>query len=357
MPGNWIKKFSISPLRAPLLQPFRTALGDHPMMENVLFVLELSDGTKGYGEAAVATHITGETVQETQKNLQLCGKFLVGREAADYVRISHQLHERLPKNKAAVAAIEMALLNALTRQWKIPLWKFFGKRARRLLTDITIVIADLAETESAVKKFYKQGFKTFKVKIGRDPDADFARVLAVQRLTRKAKMILDANQGYSAEETLKFLKRLEAAGVLPILVEQPVPKNDWEGLKKVARSTKIPVCADESVTSMADLARAVQEKAVPVLNIKLMKSGLWQAWKMADAARSAGIKLMIGGMMESSLAMTASAHLAAGMGCFEYIDLDTPFFIKKGYDKNPYLSSHGIYDLSKVKAGIGIEKT
>ena len=63
---------------------------------------------------------------------------------------------------------------------------------------------------------------------------------------------------------------------------------------------------------------------------------------------------MIGGMMETSLAMTASAHLAAGLGCFDFIDLDTPFFIKKDFDKNPYLSSKGVYDLKKVKAGIAI---
>jgi L-alanine-DL-glutamate epimerase-like enolase superfamily enzyme len=62
---------------------------------------------------------------------------------------------------------------------------------------------------------------------------------------------------------------------------------------------------------------------------------------------------MIGGMLESSLAMTTSAHLAAGLGCFKYIDLDTPFFLKEGV-KNPYLNSRGIYDLQKVKAGIGI---
>ena len=86
-----------------------------------------------------------------------------------------------------------------------------------------------------------------------------------------------------------------------------------------------------------------------------MKTGILHARKIALLAQAAGVKLMIGGMMESSLAMTTSAHVAAGLGCFDFIDLDTPFFIKKGWDKNPFLSSSGVYDLGKVKAGIGIK--
>jgi L-alanine-DL-glutamate epimerase-like enolase superfamily enzyme len=74
-------------------------------------------------------------------------------------------------------------------------------------------------------------------------------------------------------------------------------------------------------------------------------------------ARSAGMQLMIGGMMESSLSMTASAHLAAGLGCFRYVDLDTPFFIKSGLAGNAYLNSKGRYDLSKAESGIGIIPT
>ncbi len=349
-----IKKILVSPLKAPLNQPFRTALGQHDRMENLLFFLELADGTKGYGEAAIATHITGETIAQTRKNLQNVGQSLVGTEASEYLKISGELHERLPHNTSAVAAVEMALLDALTRQRKIPLWKFFGSRPRTLASDITIVISELEETEQTVKEYYAQGFRAFKVKIGRDEDLDFKRVLAVKRLAPGSAIYLDANQGYSAEQTLRFLKRLGRAAVRPALIEQPVPKNDWEGLKKVARLGRIPVCADESVSSLSSAVRAVREKAVQVINIKLMKTGLFQSREIACLARSAGIKLMIGGMMESSLAMTASAHLAAGLGGFDFIDLDTPFFIKKGFDRNPYLSSRGVYDLKKVKAGIGI---
>ncbi len=348
-----IKTFHVSLMHAPLHQPFRTALGQHDELENILFSLELMDGTKGRGEAAIATHITGETIAETIANLKSIGQSWIGRDSSDYLRLSFELNERLPKNKSAVAALEMSLMDALTRQWKIPLWKFFGNTAQRLASDITIVIADLEKTQEAVKRFYRQGFRTFKVKIGRDEELDFQRVCAVKKHAPRCAIYLDANQGYSAAQTLRFLKRLARSGMTPALLEQPVPKKDWDGLKKVTRLAKVPVCADESVSFLSDAVRAVREKACDVINIKLMKTGLFESREIVLFAKANGMRLMIGGMMETSLAMTTSAHLAAGLGCFEFVDLDTPFFIKKGWDQNPYLNQYGIYDLNEVKSGIG----
>ena len=349
-----IKKFSVSLLKAQLFQPFRTALGQHDSLENVLFVLELADRTKGFGEAAIARHITGETIEGTVKGLHAVGSKLIGEDAAHYLRISSRLHELLPDNKAGVAAIEMALLDALTRQLKIPLWKLFGAKPVPLITDITVVISSLRETEDFVKKFHAQGFRAFKIKIGRDEDLDLKRIIAVKKIAKDSAIYLDANQGYTASQTLRIVKVLKRFHVRPALLEQPVPRDDWEGLKKVTRLAGIPVCADETVCSSSDAVRAIREKSVQVINIKQMKSGLIQAREIALLSRAGGIDLMIGGMMESSLAMTASAHLACGMSGFKYIDLDTPFFIKNGRDKNPYLNSRGVYDLRKVKAGIGI---
>jgi L-alanine-DL-glutamate epimerase-like enolase superfamily enzyme len=349
-----IKDASISHLRAGLTQPFRTALGQHDNLDNLLFRLRLADGTTGWGEAAVASHITGETIEQTSGSLRLAARELRGRNIADYPLLSCLLHELFPTNKSALAAVETALLDALTRRLRIPLWQFFGNKPAGLSTDITIVIAGLEETKQAALKFYKRGFRTFKVKIGRDLDLDLKRVLAVKKAAPRCGIYLDANQGYSSRETLELVKELKTRGVVPALLEQPVPREDWEGLKRVTRLAGVPVCADESVRSIPECLRAIREKAAHVINIKIMKSGLIQGREIAMLARAAGMQLMIGGMMESSLSMTASAHLAAGLGCFRYVDLDTPFFIKSALAGNPYLDSKGRYDLSKVGSGIGI---
>ena len=339
---------------APLLQPFRIASGQHDRLANALFVVELSDGTKGYGEAGVATHITGETLEETMRNLRQAGQDLAGRSPTEYLAVSAQLHEQWPRNKSAVAAVEMALLDALTRHMRIPLWALFGPAPRKLVTDITLVLSDLAETEASARKYYRAGFRKFKIKIGSDPGLDLDRVRLVHRHCPRSRIYLDANQGYTVKGILDFMRELKAAGITPALLEQPVAKADWDGLKEVAARVDVPVCADESASSLADCFRLLRQKITPVINIKLMKTGLIPSREIALFCRAKGIKLMIGAMMESSVSSMAAAHLAAGLGCFEYIDLDTPFFIAKGYDRNPYLSSSGVYDLSRVKAGIGI---
>jgi L-Ala-D/L-Glu epimerase len=352
--SSLVVKTSLKFFQAPLYQPFRIATGQHDHLENILFSIELGDGTKGYGEAAVATHITGETIEQTLKNLKSIALWLKGKAIGDYLNISTQLHERLSTNHSAVAAVEMAIFDALTRYLQIPLWRLWASKPKRLHTDITIVIADLEETKSKTREFYKEGFRAFKIKIGRDMDMDFKRVAAVCSMAPRSQIILDANQGYSAKQTLQFLKRLSKAGIVPDLIEQPVPKADWEGLKQVTRESKVCVCADESSSSLADALRIIKEKAAGAINVKLMKTGLVHALEISRLAHANGVKLMIGGMMESNLAMTASAHLAVGLGYFDFIDLDTPFFIKGEVVRNPFLSSQGIYDLSKVKRGIGI---
>ncbi len=347
-----IKGYVVSSLKAKLNQPFRIATGQHDSLDNVLFTLELAGKLKGYGEAAVATHITGETIPQTMKNLNAIGQGLIGREVSDYMAISGLLHERLSNNKSALAAVEMALFDALTRSLRMPLWRLWTDKPKQLRSDITIVVASLEETIAKTQEFYAQGFRAFKIKVGRDFDLDVKRVLAINQIVKKSQLILDANQGFNAKQTLSFLKELGQARVVPDLIEQPVPKGDWEGLRQVTRSTKVCVCADESASSVADALRIIKDKSAGAINIKLMKTGIVHAVCIARWAKANNIKLMIGGMMESNLAMTASAHLAAGLGCFDFIDLDTPFFIKGAVARNPYLSSNGVYDLSKAKAGI-----
>jgi L-Ala-D/L-Glu epimerase len=349
-----ITSTDIKPLRAPLLQPFRTSLGVHEALENILFSVTLNNGIQGYGEAAIAPHITGETVKATFRNLEKARVLCEGRKVEYFEQISEHLHQVFPKNAAAIAAVETALLDAFTRDKKIPLWRYFGTSARVLKSDITLVLCDLKETQRSVKKFYGWGFRAFKVKIGHDLDLDLKRLLAVKKLAPGSSVTVDANQGYSVEEILKFLDLLKKNNVRINLLEQPVKKNDWEGLREISRSTSVLVCADESVGTLKDAQKAVKFKLAPVFNIKIMKCGLLHAAAIARLARKNKIKLMIGGMMETSIAMTASAHLAAGLGCFDYIDLDTPFFIKNAAKRNPFLSGDGRYTLKHVKAGIGI---
>jgi L-alanine-DL-glutamate epimerase-like enolase superfamily enzyme len=126
---------------------------------------------------------------------------------------------------------------------------------------------------------------------------------------------------------LTLLQALRARAIPVALFEQPTARYDWEGIRRVTQEGGVPVAADETVTTAADALRAVRDGAVTCINIKLMKAGIAEALDIAAVCRTAGIDLMIGGMVESILAMTVSAHFAAGLGGFAFVDLDTPMFM------------------------------
>lgn len=349
-----IKKANARIWRAKLVCPFSTAKGQHDQLENVLFSVKLSSGVSGFGEAAVAAHITGETVPETLKNLKGAASRVIGRGLPEFPAIAEEFRKEFSKNKCALAAVEMALLDAATREKKIPFWRAFGTRLRILRTDMTVVLGDIADAEAAARDILRRGIRTFKVKIGRNFDLDLKRVEVVAKLAEKCPVYLDANQGFSAAQTLKFLKELAGLKIRPALVEQPVPKEDWEGLAKVTREGKMLVCADESVSSLQDAKRLIRAKAAGAINIKFTKTGILEAYEIARLAKRNGIKLMIGTMIETPLAVTAAAHFAASFGGFDFVDLDAPFFMAENVTCGNFVSRSGVYDLSKAKAGIGV---
>jgi L-alanine-DL-glutamate epimerase-like enolase superfamily enzyme len=197
-----------------------------------------------------------------------------------------------------------------------------------------------------------------RVPIGRDEKLDLSRILAVREIAPDSELILDANMGFNAERMMAFLNRLDKYSARPVLLEQPVPKKDWDGLAAITKAlagSGTLVCADESVGSLDDARRAIDSNAVSAINVKSMKSGFLEGAEIARLAGSHGVKLMLGAMMESALSITASAHFAAGLGCFDFMDLDTTFFLKGELAHSPYLDSSGRFNLSRAGHGIGVE--
>lgn len=341
------------PLQARLTQPFRTAFGQHDILDNVLFSIELDNGISGYGEAGVAAHITGETVEETLGHLNQITHELAGRDFSAFADISNSYREKLAKNKSALAALEMALLDALTRSRKIPFWKFFGSKPKELKTAMTVVLGSAEDAEKSARNILKRGICTFKVKIGAGEELDLERILRIKKVIKNSAIYLDANAKLTAEETLRFLKSLRKFKIEPVLIEQPVAKQDWEGLAKVTREGKLTVVADETVSSLPEIKKLIKKRAANAINIKFMKFGLLEALEAAQLAKQSNLKLMIGQMMESELATTAAAHFAAGFGGFDFVDLDAPFFINDRIMTKSFASQNGTYDLKKIKSGIG----
>jgi len=138
------------------------------------------------------------------------------------------------------------------------------------------------------------------------------------------------------------------------LFEQPTGKHDLDGLRQVRELGGTAVAADESAASAADVLALIAARAVDVINIKTMKCGIVEALDMIALARSGGLGLMIGGMVESQLAMSVSACLAAGNGGFGFVDLDTPWFMKNAPFEGGFEARGATLHVAHIDAGHGV---
>lgn len=349
-----VTSLRVAPLDVPMNEPFEVATGVQTEVRNFLVTLRLSDGTLGFGECAPSTPKQMGDLAPLRRRLQRAAAHLVGARAESIEEFSERAKELCGGHGAARAALEMALVDAWTRSLRMPLWVFFGGAGARVATDITVPIVPPDRAGPAARRIRARGVGTIKIKVGLDLDDDEARVRAVVAAAPKARLIVDANQGYKPAEAVRLIMRLRRKRICPALYEQPVAKQDLDGLAEVERKSGVPVAADESAASLADIWRIAKRRACSVVNLKLMKSGVWESWQAARAARAAGLRLMIGGMVESRLAMGCAAHLACGFGGFEFIDLDTPLWLAEDpMSGPPFLGRGGVYDLRSVKSGIG----
>jgi len=353
--GAGIAAVDARPFRAELSESFEIAGGAAHAHEGVFVRVRLADGTLGWGEASPMAAFNGETPRGSLAAIRGAGRRWLGRDGAAWRARLGELEAELPSGAgAARAALGMALLDAWTRRARLPLRALFGGAETRVESDVTVTILPPEAAAAAARRIRALGVRAVKIKVGRDPEEDAARVAAVAAVDPRFTLTLDANQGYGPRESLELLRRLRARGVRPALFEQPAAADDWDGLARVARLGRVPVAADESVRGRTDAWGLARRGAVQVLNVKLMKMGLLEAWDVALIARAAGLGLMIGGMIETSLAMGCAAHFAAGLGGFGFVDLDTPLWLRKDPTRGLRLAHGGVYDLARVRAGIGV---
>ena len=349
-----ITRLEIEPLSIPLLEPFTIATGSATSADNVLVRVTLADGTVGLGEAAPYPPSGGETQETALAAAEGMRPLVEGHDAAAWRALSSRLTASFEHQETARASIEVAVLDALTRSYGIPLYQFFGGVESRVETDVSIPIESPSHMAALAAQYAARGASTLKLKVGTDVEDDADRVLAVAEAAPDCDFILDGNQGYSPREALDLLETLEGEDIQPILFEQPVHRHDFEGLRFVTERAHVPVAADESVHTAADALRIARMGAASVVNIKLMKSGIVEALDIAAVCRAAHIRLMVGAMMESRLGTAASAHLIAGLGGFEYVDLDTPMLLAEDPFTGGFDQEGMIYSLDHVRAGLGV---
>jgi L-alanine-DL-glutamate epimerase-like enolase superfamily enzyme len=324
-----VESIAVRPLSVELLEPFVIASGRVDTTQAVEVEARVrwrGQSAIGLGEAACLPPVTTETPHDVMRAL--------AGERFDLARAAEL-------GPVARAGVETAVFDAMATIAGVPLRALLdperGANTSALETDVTVAIAEPSKMAALARAWVERGFRSLKVKVGKDPDADVRALEAIGRAAPSASLRVDANAGYTASQALAVAHACERLELAVECWEQPCAAHDLEGMARVAAELDAPVVADESVKSLADLQAVIAHRAADGVNLKLAKlGGIENAIAIGESARQAGLALMVGGMVETRLGMTAAANVACALGGAEFVDLDTAWLLAT----DPYVGGY-----------------
>lgn len=308
----------------PMAQPLKMSFEEVRSAENVLVRLETSDGVVGWGGAAAAPTMTGETVESMMAALRYLAPRLQGALADDIAALMARAGNYLYGNAAAKSALEMALQDALGRTLGKPVCELLGGRRRERVALLRLIgtgRGTAADVEEALR-CRAAGYVAFKVKVGvGEPLADARRTRAICEALDGAGALLlcaDANQGWTADEAIAYLREVEAAPLE--FLEQPVAAHDLEGMARVARASRIRIGCDEGLHSLEDLRRHYEAGAAAGFSLKTIKlGGIGPVYEAAQLCERLGLKVNLASKMaETGISTAALLQLAAAIPAVDW---------------------------------------
>ncbi|WP_416840891.1 dipeptide epimerase [Haloferax sp. DFSO52] len=299
----------------PLADPFGISRGTQTAAENVVVRIEDEGGMTGVGAAAPSTHYgeTADTVEAVLPKLLEIVEDVGDPHAID--RIERRMAQTVRRNPAARTGVSIALHDLAAKRLGVPLYKLWGLDPERTpSSSFTIGLDDIETMREKTADAYEAGYDILKVKVGTDRDKRI--IEAVRDEAPGVTIRVDANEAWTPREAVQMSEFLADYGVE--FIEQPVPAEDYEGLKFVYDHSELPIAADESCLTADDIPKIADR--VDIANLKLMKCGsLTEAKRMIHTARSHGLEVMLGCMIETNAAIAAGCHLAP---LLDYADLD-----------------------------------
>jgi L-alanine-DL-glutamate epimerase-like enolase superfamily enzyme len=338
-------------------KPYTIAFKTVDEVLNAFVEITLSNGVTGIGAANPSEYVTGENLQQTLSSLTEANlEFLKGRDIREINQLLFEVTMKFPKTPAARAALDIALHDAFTKYLGIPLVKYLGQKITSMPTSNTIGIKNVEETLKETDEYIKKGFKAIKVKIGKDLEEDIERLVKMrEKHGKKMAIRIDANQGYTAAQTVEFYNRTKSLDIE--LIEQPLKAKAVAEMRLLPEPVRNVIAADESLISPKDALELVKPpRAVGIFNIKLMKcGGIGQALQIANIGLQEGLDLFWGCNDESIISITAGLHVAFACPNTKYIDLDGSLDLAKDVVKGGFILEDGIMRCSD-KPGLGVER-
>uniref|UniRef100_UPI0025C71141 mandelate racemase/muconate lactonizing enzyme family protein n=1 Tax=Halovivax sp. TaxID=1935978 RepID=UPI0025C71141 len=297
---------------------------DDSTYDHVIVRVETDAGVTGTGEIAPAAYWPHGLTQSACLTLveDHLAPLVEGRNLNRIPRIVEDAERALAGEPFPLYGIDLALHDALGKARELPVYDLLGGPDGDPTIDLhySIGIKDAESMGADAASAAENGFDAFKVKVGGDdPKAERAGLRAIRETVPDARIRVDANQAWTAEEAVREIRALsEAAGGL-VLVEQPVAYDDIVGLRRVREAVEPAILADESCFSPRDAADIARRNAADILNIKLAKTGgLARGRDVATVADAHGLTCFVGSMVELGVGMAASAHFAAGTPTVTY---------------------------------------
>ncbi len=325
-----IERIEIYQAPIKLKEPFVIALGPMEYANNVLVVISTGNGMKGYGECSPFMTINGESMETAFYVGQYLARVLLAMDPLDIASCSVAMDKVIYGNSSIKSAFDMALYDIASQEAGLPLYAYLGgNNGKTLYTDYTVSLGKPEKMAKDALKIREAGFQSIKVKLGESKDADIERIKRIREAVGFGiPLRVDANQGWNTDEAIATLKALGPYNIQ--YCEEPIPRWNYTELGRVSKESPVPVMADESCADHHDAKRLIAMHACPLFNLKLGKSsGIFKALKIIRLAEQAGIKMQVGGFLESRLAFTASAHLALASENIEFCDFDSPLMLNE----------------------------
>jgi L-alanine-DL-glutamate epimerase-like enolase superfamily enzyme len=303
---------------------FSIATGTMHFAQNIFIRIHTSEGITGVGECSAFPMITGETQATCFEMAKEFAAIWKNKNAATIEERISELHHFTAGNNTARSAFDMALYDINAQYAGLPLYKFLGGTTlKKLQTDLTVGINGPHEMALQAKQFVDEGVEILKIKVGKNVQHDMEAIQSItQQVGASVPLRIDANQGWSYDDAVTALTAFKDFNIE--FCEQPMRRHDDELLPALRNISPIKIMADESVFDHYDAARLLHAGACDYVNIKFAKSGgILEAKKINEVCEKAHIACMMGGMLESRVALTAFAHFATAFENIRFYDMDT----------------------------------